>query len=69
MVSRGLKVRPVPLMEGFHPETELFEQHNIPWGEIAFPVVVQTLERYFKDRVSGQYIPLNGTILSRCKLA
>ena len=50
-------------------DTELFEQQDIPWGKIAFPVVVQTLERYFKDRVSGQYIPLTGTIPSRCKLA
>jgi ADP-ribose pyrophosphatase YjhB (NUDIX family) len=50
-------------------DTELFEQQDIPWGEIAFPVVVQTLERYFKDRVSGQYMPITGTIPSRCKLA
>ena len=47
-------------------DTELFEQQDIPWGEIAFPVVVQTLERYFKDRVSGQYMPITGTIPSRC---
>ena len=26
MVSRGLKVRPIPPMEGFRPEAELFEQ-------------------------------------------
>ncbi len=50
-------------------DTELFEQHDIPWGEIAFPVVVQTLERYFQDRVSGQYMPITGTIPSHCKLA
>ena len=31
-------------------ETKLFSESEIPWSEIAFPVVTKTLERYFTDR-------------------
>ena len=34
-------------------EVALFEEHEIPWGEIAFPTVKQTLEWFFADRASG----------------
>ncbi len=30
-------------------EVELFSQDQIPWSEIAFPVVRSTLEHYFED--------------------
>lgn len=30
-------------------EVQLFRQEEIPWGEIAFPVVRSTLEHYFRD--------------------
>lgn len=36
-------------------EVELFAEHEIPWDEIAFRVVKETLERYFKDRARGVY--------------
>ena len=32
-------------------EVELFEQHEIPWGELAFPTIRTTLELFFADRV------------------
>ena len=28
----------------------LFEEHEIPWGELAFPSVEHTLRHYFEDR-------------------
>lgn len=39
-------------------ETEtigLFTEAEIPWQEIAFPVVRSTLEHYFKDLASGHF--------------
>lgn len=38
-------------------EVELFSQADIPWGEIAFPVVKTTLELYFED-VKNQQFPV-----------
>jgi len=45
---------------GFSPgfessEVALFEEGDIPWGELAFPVVRETLEHYFSDRPAGVY--------------
>jgi ADP-ribose pyrophosphatase YjhB (NUDIX family) len=34
-------------------EVALFEEQEIPWGEIAFPTVKQTLEWFFADRSAG----------------
>jgi len=28
---------------------ELFAEHDVPWDELAFPVVRETLEHYFRD--------------------
>ncbi|MEM7195888.1 MAG: NUDIX hydrolase [Pseudomonadota bacterium] len=36
-------------------ETELFLEEDIPWQEIAFRIVILTLERYLKERVTGQF--------------
>jgi ADP-ribose pyrophosphatase YjhB (NUDIX family) len=36
-------------------EVELFEEHDIPWDNIAFPVIRETLVRYFNDRSAGQF--------------
>jgi ADP-ribose pyrophosphatase YjhB (NUDIX family) len=30
-------------------EVRLFEEHEIPWDELAFPVIRLTLEKYFQD--------------------
>ncbi len=30
-------------------ETRLFSEHEIPWNELAFPVITETLEHYFQD--------------------
>lgn len=36
-------------------EVELFDEKNIPWEEMAFPVMTQTLKHYFSDREKGAY--------------
>jgi ADP-ribose pyrophosphatase YjhB (NUDIX family) len=36
-------------------ETRLFEEHEIPWDDLAFPVITQTLEHYFRDRVDNNF--------------
>lgn len=36
-------------------DVRLFHEHEVPWQELAFPVVTQTLERYFADRASGEF--------------
>jgi len=48
------------LSEQFNPGTEtieakLFAEDEIPWDEIAFRTVKETLERYFADRRNGHY--------------
>lgn len=44
----------------FHPgpetiEVRLFTEHEIPWDELAFRTVRETLRRYFEDRRQGQF--------------
>ncbi len=36
-------------------ESALFHEHEIPWRELAFPVVQETLREFFEDRRSGHY--------------
>ncbi len=36
-------------------ETDLYTEDAIPWEEIAFPVVRETLKDYFEDRRRGEY--------------
>lgn len=36
-------------------EVELFFEQDIPWDELAFPVITQTLQHYFNDRKSGVF--------------
>ena len=36
-------------------ETALYEQDQIPWDEIAFPVVFETLKEYFDDVEQGHF--------------
>ncbi len=39
-------------------ECRLFEEQDIPWGELAFPSVEQTLKHYFADR-KNQHFPVH----------
>lgn len=36
-------------------EARLFSEDEIPWNEIAFRTVKETLERYFSDRRTGRF--------------
>ena len=36
-------------------EVALFDEKDIPWAEIAFPTVKQTLEWFFADRAAGLF--------------
>lgn len=36
-------------------EVALFDERDIPWEELAFPVVVETLQEFFADRRSGHF--------------
>ena len=41
-------------------ESALFSQEDIPWDELAFPVVREILQEFLEDRVSEQY-PIRNT--------
>jgi hypothetical protein len=36
-------------------EVALFDEQDIPWNNIAFPTVKQTLEWFFADRTAGLF--------------
>ena len=65
MIFRG------PLADGeFAPgveslETALYEEADIPWSEIAFPVVDNVLKRYFRDRQHGNFATFVDTVEPR----
>lgn len=43
-------------------EARLFHEHEIPWEEIAFRTVHETLEHYFEDRRQGRFAFHTGDI-------
>lgn len=49
------------LLDGHHAvgpeslETALYTEDAVPWDEIAFPVVQETLKSYFQDRQQGEF--------------
>ncbi|MCZ6575187.1 MAG: NUDIX hydrolase [Acidiferrobacterales bacterium] len=36
-------------------EVDLFHEHVVPWGQLAFRVVRETLKLYYQDRRTGQF--------------
>lgn len=46
-------------------EVALFAEDEIPWEELAFPVVTKTLEYYFHDRKTGEFPLHNDTLLKK----
>jgi hypothetical protein len=36
-------------------EVRLFAEDEIPWDQLAFRVIEKTLERYYSDRLNGEY--------------
>jgi 8-oxo-dGTP pyrophosphatase MutT (NUDIX family) len=53
----------VPTSESL--SVQLFSQEDIPWDELAFPVVHRTLTHYFQDRALGQFPVHLGEIMPR----
>jgi ADP-ribose pyrophosphatase YjhB (NUDIX family) len=49
-------------------ETELMTEAEIPWDEIAFPVIHESLRLYFHDRAAGQF-PLRAGSIERLSSA
>lgn len=47
-------------------EVRLFSETEIPWEDLAFRVIRETLSRYFRDRPSGIF-PLQNGIITRTK--
>ena len=43
-------------------ETSLFEENQIPWSEIAFPVVDRILKRFFHDRPEQRFATFVDTV-------
>ena len=49
-------------------ETKLFTESDIPWSELAFPTIKQTLKRYFNDRKTGKFdIHIEGIQIPKTK--
>lgn len=47
--------------DGFHPTEEsmdvrLFREKDIPWSDIAFPVIGRTLQSYIEDRQANTFL-------------
>lgn len=36
-------------------EVELFSESEIPWDKLAFPVIEETLRRYYEDKSKGKF--------------
>ncbi|MHB8253265.1 MAG: NUDIX hydrolase [Acidiferrobacter sp.] len=36
-------------------EVALFDEQDVPWDELAFPAIRETLRLYFRDSVEGRY--------------
>ena len=58
-----------PLKDGFASpgveslEVKLFREAEIPWDEIAFPVIKQVLKRYFEEKKAGKFSVQVGDII------
>ena len=48
-------------------DVRLFDEQEIPWDELAFPVVRDTLQHYFRDRSGGHFPVHVGDIIYQTK--
>jgi ADP-ribose pyrophosphatase YjhB (NUDIX family) len=44
-------------------EVRLFDEQEIPWDKLAFPVIKESLKLYYADREKGKYPLRGGTIV------
>ena len=45
-------------------ETRLFDEHEIPWDNLAFPVITETLKYFFSDYEQGHFPIRNQDIIA-----
>jgi hypothetical protein len=46
-------------------EVQLFGEDEIPWGELAFPVIERVMRLYYEDRCLGTFAWHTGVIRQR----
>ncbi len=46
-------------------EVDLFPEEAIPWEDLAFPVIRETLELYFDDRRTGRFSTRMGDVIRK----
>jgi ADP-ribose pyrophosphatase YjhB (NUDIX family) len=44
-------------------EVGLFDEKEVPWDRLAFPVIKESLRLFYADRQAGQYPLRGGTII------
>jgi ADP-ribose pyrophosphatase YjhB (NUDIX family) len=49
-------------------EVQFFSERDIPWNQIAFTVIEETLRQYFKDRPTGLFPFHIGNILRKTEV-
>lgn len=42
---------------------DLYRESEVPWDQLAFPVVRETLERYFRERPGGEFRPRSNSLI------
>ncbi len=62
MMYRGVLINGYAVPGEESLETHLFEEHEIPWDELAFPVIKESLRLYLEDRSQGEFPVRNGAI-------
>jgi ADP-ribose pyrophosphatase YjhB (NUDIX family) len=60
-LSRLLDLEYAPGAESL--EVDLFAESEVPWDELAFPIVIETLRLYFHDRANGEHTLRSGDIV------
>jgi len=46
-------------------EVELFDEANIPWEDMAFPVIAESLKLFFRDRDAGHFNTWTGAMIKQ----
>ncbi len=44
-------------------EVRLVAENEVPWDDLSFPVIIETLKLYYEDRKSGSYSTHYGEII------
>jgi len=55
IMFRARLVEPTYMAGNESLEVRLFKEHDVPWNDLAFPVIQKTLEDYFSDLKKGSF--------------